>query len=215
MYSKAIKLQKKIYVGLGGIEMCSLIIMSSSDPFFALRPSSIATAHSIRLRHLTISMARPRLDQDIHCGNPGSRSPRILIRLRKNWEGSAILKIFTHHGDGGTTAVWRWTEMVGGRIDGLTCGNSSVSASEGRRAEKERENRVAFELEEGSVDCDILIETFRRSRAGSPMGRPRRERISEVGLREGRGGRISTNRHERKQMHKEDSTTRLDDKGHV
>ena len=160
--------------------MCSLI-MSSSGPLFALRPSSIATplankntAHSIRLRHLTPSIARPRLDQDIHPGNPGSRSPRILIGLRKNCEGSAILIIFTHHADeGGTTVVWRGTGMVGRRIDGLTCGNSSVSTSESREAEKERETRVVFELEEGSVECAILIETFRRSRAGSPMGRPR------------------------------------------
>ena len=62
--------------------------------------------------------------------------------------------------------------MVGHRIDGLS-GDSSVSTSEGRKAEKGRETRVVFELEEGSVECAILIETFRRSRAGSPMGRPR------------------------------------------
>ena len=69
--------------------MCSPI-MSSSDPLFALRPPSIATplankntAHSIRLRHLTLSIAR-RLDQDIHPGNPGSHNPRIQIGLRKN-----------------------------------------------------------------------------------------------------------------------------------
>jgi len=40
-------------------------------------------------------------------------------------------------------------------------------------AKKERESRVIFELEKGNVDCAILVETFRRSRAGSPMGRAR------------------------------------------
>ena len=63
--------------------------------------------------------------------------------------------------------------MAGHRIDGLTCSNSSVSTSEGKRAEKERKNRVVFELEEGSVDWAIMMEIFRRSRAGSPMGRQR------------------------------------------
>jgi hypothetical protein len=36
-----------------------------------------------------------------------------------------------------------------------------------------------------------------------------------VGFREGRGRRSSVNQHERKQMHRENSITHLDDKGHV
>ena len=43
------------------------------------------------------------------------------------------------------------------------------------RSEKERASRVIFELEEGSVDCVILIGAFCRSKAGSrcPMDKPR------------------------------------------
>ena len=99
-----------------------------------------------------------------------------------------LLMIFGHHADeGGTTVIWRETGMVGHRNDELTCGNGSVSTSEDMRAAKERESRVRFELEESSVDWAILVETFRRSRAGSPMRGLRRERISEAGFRERRG----------------------------
>jgi len=58
-----------------------------------------------------------------------------------------MLMIFSHHTDeGGTTAVWRGTGMVGHCNVGLTrCGN------EGRRAEKGRANRVIFELEEAPI----------------------------------------------------------------
>ena len=91
MYPKATKLHKKIYVEPEGEETSSLV-MSSSNLVFALWPSSIATplvnkntAHSLRLRHLTPSIARRRLDQDIHPRNPGSRNPWLLIGLRKDY----------------------------------------------------------------------------------------------------------------------------------
>ena len=77
--------------------------------------------------------------------------------------------IFNYHVDeGGTTAVWRGIGMVGHRNDGLTwCDNGCVSTSDDRRAEKERENRMIFKLEEGNVDCVSF------GRAGSQKGRPR------------------------------------------